>query len=155
MDGPTTALSLGTFPPGDGTCISKGTRRRSPSVSASTKKPGLEMWASWTARPASSHQDSEMSQRAKATLTGSRGGDPSVLPDLLVSTCSLPSLRNGTLTPHHHTDSRPLRPTTGAEGQNTLEVTLPLNTVLISHSQTSLTKGLTHLCSEVLLLPGS
>jgi len=72
-----------------------------------------------------------------------------------MSICSLPSLRNGTLAQDHHTNSRPLHPIMGVEGQNTLEVTLPLNAVLIFHSQTSLTKGLTHPCSKVLLLRGS
>lgn len=73
----------------------------------------------------------------------------------LVSIRSLPSLRNRILAPEHHTNSRPFHPIMGLEGQNTLEVTLPLNAVLISHNQTSLTKGLTQSCSKVLLLRGS
>lgn len=118
-------------------------------ISLEVWRCGADHWPHWTAGPFPPGQW----QRAKAQSPGARRRRPFSVASHEQLQPAFPQERD--LTPHHHTNSRRLRPVPGAKGQNTLEVSLLLNTVLTSHNQTSLTKGLTHPCSKVLLLCGS
>lgn len=139
MDGKQPCCSSGTIFPGGGILVFKSTVRRSCSPNPSTSRSGnVVLITDPIEQPDPSHQDSDNEPRHSHQVPG--GGDPPVLP--LMSNSSLPSLRNGILLHHHHTNSRRLRPVPGAEGQNTLEVSLLLNAVLNFSQPNQLNQGL-------------
>lgn len=152
MDGKQPCCSSGTIFPGGGILVFKITLRRSCSPNSSTLRSGnVVLITDPIEQLDPSHQGSD--NEPKAQSPGARRRRPFSVASHEQLQPAFPQERD--LTPHHHTNSRRLRPPPGMEGQNTLEVSLLLNAVLTSHNQTSLTKGLTHPCSKVLLLRGS